>query len=206
MSDFDDYQAELAPSWLSGPWGLLWSRILGVVKQGSVQAAKEAVKARFANLGAPDALLELALDRALDVGFAETQAKLRQRVLDAWATWQKAGTRQGMVDAFASVGLVGVEIAEATTSPVLQWWQFDLTVHPPFPWEGSSPENVPQSYRDLFVSLVKKWKPTHAECRRLQVNCYAETWTQRQARRGTWNAPPPEPWTGKILVIQEGIR
>lgn len=205
MTDFDDYQAELSPSWLRGPFGILWSRILGLGKAGVVAAAKEAVKQRFAATAAPDALLELAADRALDVGFLETAASLRSRVYDAWETWMWAGTRKSMVDAFASVGLANIEITESTTSPILGWWQFDLTVHPPFPWEGPSPENVPENYRALFKALVRKWKPTHAECRRLQVNCYAETWAQRQARRVTWDAPPPEPWTGKILVIQEGI-
>lgn len=204
MTDFDDYQAEGAPPWLQTPSGLLWSRIAGLMKQGALQAAKNAVKARFVNFSPPDGLLELAADHALDLGFAETSERLRTRIRDAWTTWGRAGTKEGLIAAFASVGCTA-EVLESTDSPVLQWWQFDLTVHPPFPWEGPSPENVPEPYRALFKALVRKWKPTHTECRRLQVNCYAETWDQRQARRVTWDAPPPEPWTGKILVIQEGI-
>lgn len=204
MTDFDDYQAETSPEWLQRPAGLLWSRILGVVKHGTVEAAKQAVKARFVSLSPPDALLELALDRGLDVGFRETAAALRVRIANAWATWKKSGSKQGMIDAFAAVGCTA-EVLEQPDSPVLQWWQFDVVVHPPFPWEGPSPENVPAEYQALFVSLVRKWKPTHAQCRRLLVDCYAETWAQRQARRITWATVPPEPWTGKTLVVQEGI-
>lgn len=204
MTDFDDAQIERAPEWLQRPMGVIWSGIAGLMKQGAVQAAKDAVKARFVNLAPPDALLDMARDRALDVGFQESAGALRARIKKAWSTWQKGGTRQGMIDAFAAVGF-NAEILERPDAPVLQWWQFDVLVHPPFPWDGLSPENVPQNYQDLFVALVRKWKPTHAECRRLVVDCYAETWNQRQARRVTWNADPPEPWTGKLLIVKEGI-
>ncbi len=204
MTDFDDYQADVAPPWLGGPFGELWSRILGLGKQGAIVAAKNAVKNGFATIADPDALLEIAATFNLDVGFDEVSSRLRARILAAWETWQLAGTLPGMVRAFDSIGFA-IEIREQPQSSVLQWWQFDVTIHPPFPWAGLAPENVPLAYRALFVALVRKWKPTHSECRRLEVNCYGETWTVRQARRGTWDAPPPEPWTGRRLVVAEGI-
>lgn len=204
MTDFDDYQAETAPPWMGGPNGELWSRILGLGKQGLVMAAKAAVKSGFARLAPPDALPEIAATFALDVGFNEVASALRARIHGAWETWQLAGTNAGLERAFADAGLT-ILIVERPASTALGWWQFDVRIEPPFPWPGLAPEDVPPEWRAFALALVRKWKPTHAECRRLSVNCFGETWTQRQARRVTWDALPQEPWTGRQLVIAEGI-
>lgn len=204
MTDFDDYQAETAPPWMGGENAELWSRILGLGKQGVIQAAKAAVKSGLARLAPPDALPEIATTFGLDVGFREVAGALRTRILGAWGTWEIAGTRTGLVRAFADAGLTATVIGRNESS-ALGWWQFDLRIDPPFPWEGLAPEDVPQEWRAFARALVKKWKPTHAECRRLSVNCYGETWAQRQTRRVTWDALPQEPWTGRQLVIAEGI-
>lgn len=205
MTDFDDYQQQDRPSWAAAPRALAWALVLGTMKQAVVQAAKEAVKLRFAKLAPPDALPDIARDRGLDVGFAETQASLRYRIANAWEQWGYSGTPYGLFRAFELDGLVNTIITEKSDDASLGWWQFDVRINPPFPWVGTTTADVPQVWRDRIVKLVRKWKPTHAECRTLTINCYGETWSAYFVRRPTFDTVPLEP-LGEPAIVFSNIR
>jgi len=202
---YADHQTESAPGFLADDASQSWLWTLGIVKDGLVAATKAAVKARFAKLAPPDALLELARDRNLDAGFNETQASLRARVLGAWGQWLESGRPYGISRAFEIDGLVNVYITESSADPTLQWFEFDVKVSPPFPWPGTTIADVPQAWQDRIVKLIRKWKPTHTVCRRLTIDVYGETWAQRFARRPKWGTTPKEPW-GLRRIVFEDIR
>lgn len=204
MADIDDIQVDnpaFTPSWLSDFGGKAWSRVLGTVKQSVLEAARAAIFLRFPGYCPPDALVQHALERNLDMGYGENQARLSARVKKAWATWALAGTRAGMIEAFTTAGMSNITIYESADAPALRWWEFDIIVRPPFPWPGVTVADIPDSYKSLIRQLVKKWKPTHAVCRLITIAVYAETWDERQARRGTWDASPNEAWGEPLFFI-----
>lgn len=205
MSDYVDFQQRTVPAWLAGARGLAWALVLGTMKQSLVEAAKASVKARFRRLAPPDALLEIAADRGMDPAPVETQGSLRLRVAQAWEQWEMAGTKDGMFRVFELDGLVNTIVLDKSDDPSLEWWQFTVRVSPPFPWPGSTVDDVPQEWIDRLVRLIRKWKPTHTECKRLTISCSSETWAQHHARRGTWGHVPREPW-GRRRIVIDNIR
>lgn len=202
-ADYVDYQVASLPGWLAGPRALAWALVLGVAKEGLAQAAKAAVKARFASTSPPDGLVEIARDRGVDAGLRETQGSLRRRIAQSWEQWGMSGTRDGLFRAFELDGLVNAQVLDHADLAELRWYEFVVRIDPPFPWPGSTVDDIPDEWVARLVGLIRKWKPAHATCLRLEIRCFSETWAQRHARRATWGATPLEPWGARRLVIHD---
>ncbi len=216
--DFDDFQVTYAPSWLQGVNGQLWNRVLGLMKQATVEAAKEAVKARFAATAPLDALHVLLEDRGLDPAWRESETSVRTRIKRAWSTWQKAGTKAGMGEALELAGYTNYEIREQPQDGTLGWWQFEVWLFPPFPWTDDyladgrwddagvwddggvwAPDLPPEDLARLRL-IVRKWKPTHAECRGIVIVHAGVEW-DADAPPGTWDDDPSATWGDDVSYL-----
>lgn len=118
------YQADLTP--LRGRWGRAWAMSLGSTKDATIERARQAVLAGAVTRAPADALPLLGADVALEQLPSEADAAYRARIAGAWDTWPWAGTRTGLANVFALLGLT-VRLATATElarTPWAQWWAF----------------------------------------------------------------------------------
>lgn len=218
--DYDDFQVTYARSWLGGPNGSLWQRVLGLMKQATLEAAKEAVKARFAATAPLDALPYLLEDRNLDPAWREGESSVRARIRAAWSTWQKAGTKAGMIEALELAGYDAnrIEIREQPQDGTLGWWQFEIWLYAPFPWTdeyltdgrwddpgvwsdgGVWAFDLPPEDLARVRLIVRRWKGTHAECRRIVIVHAGETW-DATAPPGTWDDDPTATWGNDVSYL-----
>lgn len=188
---YDQYELQSAPPWLQNPVGENWLTALGILKDGLVEGAIAAVKCRWSAVAPEDALPYIGRERSLDRLAAEPIAAYRARLQNAWTAWQYAGTKKGILDAAALLGLTGAlikENADWTVPPSLgysagqEWWRFWVIVDRPHPFSiawaigdgtlvsGPSAPTVPTILIglrpfDVYASLVKiirTWKPAHA--------------------------------------------
>lgn len=215
--DFDDYQVEFAPSWLKGPIGTLWNRVIGLVKQADVEAAKAAVKARFAATAPLDALHVLLDDRQLDPAWRETETSVRARIKKAWDTHLKEGTKAGMAESLQLAGYTNFEIREQPQDGTLAWYEFEVWLYPPFPWAdqylfdgrwddagvwgdgGIWIGDMPAEDLARLRLIVRK-KPTHTRCRWIVVVHAGETW-DATAPPGTWDDDPTAIWGDDVSYL-----
>lgn len=216
--DYDDFQVQYAPSWLGGAAGTLWNRVLGLMKQAVVEAAKAAVKCRFAATAPLDALEQLLEDRNLDPAWRETETSVRARIIAAWETWQKAGTKAGMGEALELAGYIDYEIRENKQDGTLSWWEFEIWLYPPFPWTdeyvadfrwddagvwedgGVWAADLPPEDLSRARLIARKWKGTHAQCRRIVIVHAGETW-DATAPPGTWDDDPAATWGNDVSYL-----
>jgi len=206
--DYDDYQVNDAPGFLSKPNGTLWNRVTGTIKNAIGATARAAVKARFASTATVDTLVWLLEDRNLDPAWRETSLSVRARIKAAWSTWEKAGTKAAMTEALELAGFTSFQVNDQADDGSLQWWEFDLIVYPPLPWTdisksdglwddagvwedgGSWAQAAPPEIIARLRLIARKWKPTHARCRRIVIFHLAagETWDVT-APPGLWDEP-----------------
>lgn len=205
MSDYDDYQVLVAPPWLvlDEP-GQLWQRVLGLMKQATLEAAKAAVRARFASSAPLDALPALLEERNLDPAWRETEGSIRARIGRAWSTWSKAGTVPGMTEALQLAGYTNFQIREQPQDGTLAWYEFEIWLFGPFPWSDDyladgrwddagvwddggawSPDLPPEDLARVRL-VARKWKSSHSRCRQIVVVHAGETW-DATAPPGTWD-------------------
>jgi hypothetical protein len=215
--DYDDYQTANAPTFLGGENGTLWNRVLGIVKDAVVEAAKSAVRARFADKAGPDSLVYLLEDRNLDPAWNENETSVRARVKNAWATWENRDTVAGMSESLTLAGYTNFEIVERPADETLQWWEFDIVVKPPFPWVdtslsdsywdaaglwndgGSWAEAVPADHL-ARLRLIAKKKSSHARCRWIVVrHLIGETWDGGGS--AIWDDDPTALWFDQVSYI-----
>lgn len=216
--DYDDYQVEYAPSWLSDDNGKLWNRCLGLVKQAIVEGAKLATKMRFADTAPIDALPVLLEDRDLDPAWGENETSVRARIKRAWVTWLMAGTKAGMSEGLRLAGYTNFEIREQPQDGTLKWWEFEVWLTPPFPWLDSyladgrwddpgvwddgglwAPDLPPPDLARLRL-VVRKWKPAHASCRAIVIVHAGEQW-DASAPPGTWDDDPTATWSNDVSYL-----
>lgn len=128
MSDFYQWQPLQAPAWLAGEAGEGWQLAEGHLKDAATEAAKEAVKARFASTGAPDALQVQASERDDERYPGEALEAFRMRLAEAMPRAVARGTVGGLIEAAeAAAGVLSVDYLEARTvepsSPLwARWW------------------------------------------------------------------------------------
>lgn len=84
---FADYLPRLAPPWLSGPLGELYWQKVGAVFDQVRDRLVSAIKARFPQYAADDALTQIGLDRILPRTGSETSAAYALRLINAWTAW-----------------------------------------------------------------------------------------------------------------------
>ena len=170
---YEEYQLSLHSPPLQGPYGELWARAHGALKDNHAQAAKEAVKARFVQVCPPDALEYHAEERGLERMPADTEAEWRARILAAWDLWKWAGTRKGVIDAIKLTGLTSVGIRDywdwpdpvgfgafggfvdpathifyANGPSVGKWAKFWVVIDQPHPWVWEGAWGDPGVYGD----------------------------------------------------------
>jgi hypothetical protein len=215
---YESYEADTAPPWLQGRWGRAWFRVSGTLKDTWIEAAKNAVKARFAAFAPVDALPLLLRDYALDE-LHELEATTRQRLARAWETWSLAGTKRGMVAVLTAAAYVGVSVWENwqwTEVRPERWWQFWVVVRAPFPWatdplaDGtwSSPGTwndggiwasaIPVEDWARLRAIIRRWKPAHATATMLIALHSGELFG---TRRGTWGEQTSWGGTATHLAI-----
>lgn len=215
--DYDEYQVATAPAFLRGENGTLWNRVLGIVKDAFVAGAKAAVTARFPSRATPDTLVHHLEHRRLDPAWNENAASALARVKNAWKTWNAYGTLEGFTRELQLAGYVNFRIVEQPQDSSLQWFEFDIVVEPPFPWEDRSRDdgawndygfwNDGGSYSSAVppdhlarLRLIAKKKATHARCRQIVVIHVGETW-DATAPPGTWDDDAAATWTDAISYI-----
>jgi hypothetical protein len=184
MSDYQDYQVETSSLWLRGQHGTDWEYAFGLVKQGFLQAAKNAIKARFPELAPGDALDPIGETLQIERAFARDDNEYIAMLMRAWASWGEAGTRPGMMDVLTHAGrLLDVDVKEAW-----DWndgnpsWFFTVTCAAPTPWNtdpladgqwqdpgtwndgGVWAGGIPVVDRARLKALITKRKPTHSVC------------------------------------------
>lgn len=193
MTDYSEYQVEGATRPLQRPWGRLWNAVVSIPKDAWREAAKQAVKARFASIAPVDALDRLLRDYDLPPRFEETVAQTRARLADVWTAWQLSGTKEGIVRALALAGFGTVIVHERLTPG--RWWEFRVTLRAPFPWDpaglpllkwgggwtwgqgfhftGASPSDA---YKARVLALIKHWKPAHERLLDVEVQLEGPYW------------------------------
>jgi hypothetical protein len=212
------YLLQIVPTWLRGRFGGGWMESLGLVQDGQVEAARQAVLARFVTRAPVDGLPLLASERQLERLPPDTDDSWRARLLAAWDWWAWAGTKRGIRDILLATGYAtGVEIRNAHEWPsgpgVQGWatfwviltghgWTDDGTWGDPGTWgdggtwgSSASPEEV-----DRVLRLVRQWKPAEAYCGGVLVMLGGELWGFPE---GTWGDPGV--WGGSsIRWLPEG--
>lgn len=127
-------QVETSPPWLRDPTGTAWALALGTTKDGYLEAAKRAVRARFPGDAPLDALVRLARTFNLDTRLAALLGPeaLSPLLAAAWDAWAQSGTKPGLVARLAELGLSEPQIFEAwewaPSSP--RWWRFWVVLQP----------------------------------------------------------------------------
>lgn len=191
MADLVEITLDRAPPWLLGPWGKALLFVLGSVKQAFVDAARQAVKARFPQVAPSDALPALAASRMLFAGKGESQASLRARILRAFIIWQYCGTKKGLLDALDALypeNPANSEIEEYWDDPAAfgidnaRWARFRLEMWIPhwgiapawdaFHWDDGSHWDVtaPEAEIRALRATIHRWTPAYAKCVRLRVH------------------------------------
>lgn len=158
-SQYTDWRSTaLVPSWLQRPWGLKYNRTLGYVSDLLMNAAAQAVGARFLATCPNDALPYAGADRSMPAypieypgasagatAQAAGVAAYRARLLKAWSTWSTAGTLaavQGQLEAFGFAN-VAIYTADGSGPPgvvpwppdsnTANWSRFWVVLTEPFP-------------------------------------------------------------------------
>ncbi len=121
IEDYFEFATDLQPPYLLGEAGEGWALIWGHLADAFAEGAKEAVRARYPDRGAPDALQAQASDRDTERYPGEAPEGLRRRLREAFEEAHERGTPAGLVAALeAAPGVIEVRYVEA--------WQVDPSV------------------------------------------------------------------------------
>lgn len=182
--DYVCYQVETSPPYMQGPLGTSWSEALGLIKDVYGASMRLAVKCRFPQFAPPDALDAIGATLQIQRGFAPDDAAYVTQLMNAWSTWQQAGTVPGMVSILTQAGLANVAVWEAWYwSDGNPGYYFTITCSLPMPWssfpladgtwgDGEGTWNdggvwacgIPVVSRQRLKSLITQMKPAHAVC------------------------------------------
>lgn len=126
--DFFEFTPEQASPWARGEIGENWWLFWGHLQDSFAEAAKEAVRARFPSLAAPDALQAQAADRNTERYLGESESLFRVRLAETFDRYQALGTPMGVIAAAEVVpGVLSVDYLESwqvePSSPLwARWW------------------------------------------------------------------------------------
>lgn len=101
------------PKWLNGPQARAYITALRAAQDGELANLIFSIKQRFPSTCADDALDTAGTTFSIERFEGEPFAVYRARLLVAWDTWEKAGTRPGIIDALRAYGIQDVEVYES---------------------------------------------------------------------------------------------
>lgn len=183
---YREYQAATRPAWHGGQYGAAWALGLGVMKDAMEAAARAARRQRWLSMCSEDALAKHGRFRGWPRVAGESIAQYRARLLAWWELAKWTGTRKGILDAFALLGMTNVEIREALdptwgryTGTAKQRW-FSVVIRAPHPF-GTDAELVygagtlygsgakyglsgDASLVQAAKEIVRRMRPVHAWC------------------------------------------
>ncbi len=203
MTTYEEAQVERAPGWLQSLAGRAWNTGYGLMKDALLEAAKVAVKGRYASV-ADTAGLELsAIQARYAPTYRENASRLRARVRTIWRDAEESQTKIGLTHALEQAGYVGPVVRDQADDSSLAWWEFEVILFGPFPWfddylasgrwgdpgvygdGGPWGYAVPRDEVDLLRAIVRRHTPRHARCRAILVVHAGETWDNDVG--GTWD-------------------
>lgn len=194
MADYSEYEVQRAPAWLRGAFGAGWLEAHGFIKDGLVEGARQATRARFLSVAPSDALPQGASDRTLEQMPPDTEADWRARLGQAWELWAWAGTRAGVVDAVERTGYFDpvaiYDYLEWPDGPDERGWGSFWMIVSGHPWTDDGLWDDPGTWGDggtwdttatpqeveLVLRQVRLWKPAHAWCGGILVILDGSTW------------------------------
>ena len=111
----------MAPGWLQTPAARTWLGANGYIKDWLIARLKFGIMQRFPRFAMPDALAQIGIERGLPQAPNEALAVYAERLVNAWTTWQGAGTAQTLLQMLAVFGYPGVVIVQQNQ------WAFSLS-------------------------------------------------------------------------------
>jgi hypothetical protein len=121
QKSYSQWAQAMQPTWLQTPEAAAWVGGMGYVKDWLAQNCKLGVLQRFPYFAAPDALAQIGIDRGIPQAVSDTLTSYAQRLVNAWTTWQSAGTAFGLLTQLAAAGYTNVMIAQQNK------WLFTLS-------------------------------------------------------------------------------
>lgn len=115
-TNFRNLAAQLAPTYLSGPWGTKWLYTHAIIFDTIAEAASFAAMCGNPSRSPTDGLPWLQLDRQIDPGPHEPEASVRARLAQWLDLWVVAGSQRAILRALGSY-FIGFTIVEGA-SPI----------------------------------------------------------------------------------------
>lgn len=191
--DYSEWQVAASAAWQQqGPLGLAWNESFGWMKDVFASGMRLAVKVRFPQFAPSDALNSLGYTLQIDRLYAQNDQQFIAQQMNAWVSWQEAGTVPGMVNRLTELGLANVAVWEAWYwSDGNPGYYFTVTCSLPMPWNsfplrdgtwgdgdatkkwsdgGVWASGIPVPWRQQLKATITKWKPEHAVCAAVIVN------------------------------------
>lgn len=185
---YREWQPAVRPAFHGGPYGEAMSTALGLMKDATVEQARAARRQRWISKCSEDALAKHGKFRGWPRVAGESVAQYRARLLAWWRLAEKAGTAQGLIDAYALLGITNVEIFESFTAGwgrhvgfagARDRW-FNVVIRHPHPFgtdfgfsydDGTTYDsgkkydvNGDGSLIEAVQEIVRRLKPAHAFC------------------------------------------
>ena len=198
---------EVSSRFVQGVWGLIGDMIADAMIEGLWLS-----KLAMGEAKAEDTLRLTGAERRMWRYPGEPLDTYRLRLMNAWDTYEFAGTDQSIEQQFANMGLT----AEVFENPDWdwdgdagneKWWRFWVVIHPPHPWitgyrYGETPVGDGMRYGDPYFTygttmsvydvqavrdLVRQWKPAHMQCVYIIIVLDETAWLA-DLPDGSWNS------------------
>lgn len=112
MGDYSQFRLQGAPGWIAGPGGVAFHTAMGSVEDYLFSLAQQAVRARFASRSPADGLVQIGLERGMPRATQDTDGSYALRLINAWTTWQFAGTAYGVLRALYDAGYTSAVLCQ----------------------------------------------------------------------------------------------
>ena len=224
MGLYETFRKQLSPPWLQRPRGTAWNEAMGAVEDAFLQRLLDATRARYPSHAPTPALAYIGEDPRIGQGPTEGDNDYRLRLKSAMASWQWAGTEEGLLEhglrplGFTSVRVIANHQWASLGLPVPDgrsdlWARFWLVC-------GRSPEYQPRSFEQmealgfrsadtwgsnasfaeaaLLRRVIEQWRPAHALC----VGAWA---VLGDAGALSLDPPPTSPnWREEAVTVNGG--
>lgn len=214
MARYVDYIVNAAPPWLQRERGAAFLRAIGLTLDLISDGVKEAVKARFPTLAAPDAKNEIGTERssvrATVLGY-ETNDAYGLRLQRLWDDAVLRGTKAGVLEILRVIGTTALAPWTYAVydldewNPGYPWADGWICLQAPHPWVNDDVWGGPGTWGDggtwgssatpdqvaNYRAVVKPWIPAHARVVTI-VHLDGELWGEP----GTWGDPGT--WGGHV--------
>lgn len=221
---YRDFMRDLAPGFLQEPWGRARQAAIGELLDQAAEEGDAALKMRFPTLAPHDGITRLGDERGIPKNANASLDEWRLRVRAAWDIWSKAGTPDGMLQAFRLAGYPRVILCTASgwqhqldangviVNTVLPAWSFLTSLTPGwaefvvifdevnFQVWGAGPPAADSIEADGIRSLIRQQAPATALCRDIVIITAGHVWdypgdTTWTNQGGTWSGHTVTHWT-----------